>query len=60
MMTAAEAAEAAKGLTFEKVWTMFQELAKKADQRQEETDHLIKELSKEADRRQEETAQLIK
>jgi hypothetical protein len=53
MMTAAEAAEAAKGLTFEKVWAMFQEtdkqikeLSKEADQRQAETDKQIKELSK--------------
>ncbi|MDR1024652.1 MAG: hypothetical protein LBL56_02920, partial [Treponema sp.] len=41
MMTAAEAAAAAKDLTFEKVWTMFQE-----------TDRQIQELSREADRRQ--------
>jgi hypothetical protein len=42
MMTAEEAAEAARGLTFEKVWAMFQETA----QRQEETGRLIEELSK--------------
>ncbi|MDR0998233.1 MAG: hypothetical protein LBL70_04130, partial [Treponema sp.] len=42
MMTAAEAAEAAKGLTFEKVWAMFQEIA----QRQAENAQEIKELSK--------------
>ncbi|MDR3167637.1 MAG: hypothetical protein LBT93_06815 [Treponema sp.] len=42
MMTAAEAAEAAKDLTFEKVWMMFQE----TDRRQKETDKQIKELSK--------------
>ncbi|MDR2101912.1 MAG: hypothetical protein LBP43_05020 [Treponema sp.] len=53
MMTAEEAAEAAKGLTFEKVWMMFQEtdkqireLSQEADQRQEETNKQIKELSK--------------
>jgi hypothetical protein len=48
-MTAEEAAAAAKGLTNEKVWAMFQE-----------TDQQMKELSKEADRRQAETARQIK
>jgi vacuolar-type H+-ATPase subunit I/STV1 len=41
MMTAEEAAEAAKGLNFEKVWAMFQE-----------TGMQIREMSREADRRQ--------
>ncbi|MDR3191712.1 MAG: hypothetical protein LBT87_01460 [Treponema sp.] len=49
MLTAAEAAEAAKDLSFEKVWAMFQE-----------TDKQIKELSKEADRRRVETDRQIK
>jgi hypothetical protein len=42
MMTAEEAAEAAKGLSFEKVWATIQELA----QQQAQTDRQIKELSK--------------
>jgi hypothetical protein len=53
MMTAAEAAEAARGLTFEKVWAMFQEtdkkmekMSKETDLRRAETDKQIKELSK--------------
>jgi hypothetical protein len=48
-MTAAEAAEAAKGLTFEKVWAMFQETDKQIGELlkdRAETDRLIKELSK--------------
>jgi hypothetical protein len=56
-MTAAEALESAKGLTFEKVWAMFQETdkqikesAKKIDRQQEETGRQIKELSRETDR----------
>jgi hypothetical protein len=56
MMTAAEAAEAAKGLTFEKVWAMFQETA----QSQAETDKQIKEMSRKADLRREETDRQIK
>jgi phenylalanyl-tRNA synthetase alpha subunit len=55
-MTAAEAVEAAKDLNFEKVWTMFQEIAR----RQAETDKQIKELSKESDQRQAESDKLIK
>jgi hypothetical protein len=60
MMTAEEAAEAAKGLTFEKVWALFKEsdrkmreLSLEADKRQaeltrehEETERVVKELSK--------------
>ncbi|MDR3192655.1 MAG: hypothetical protein LBT87_06280 [Treponema sp.] len=71
MMTAAEAAEAAKGLTFEKVWMMFQEtdrqireLSKEADRRHaelsKEADRRHAELSEEADRRQEEANKQIK
>ncbi|MDR3147547.1 MAG: hypothetical protein LBU00_04120 [Treponema sp.] len=45
MMTAEEAAAAAKGLTFEKVWAMFQETEKRIEQRSQETDKRIKELS---------------
>jgi hypothetical protein len=61
MMTAEEAAEAAKGLTFEKVWVMLQEtgkhikeMSKETDLRIEEssrkTEQCIKELSKKTDR----------
>jgi hypothetical protein len=46
MVTASEALEAAKDLTFEKVWATIQELSEKADRRQAETDKQIKELSK--------------
>ncbi|MFP3091292.1 hypothetical protein LQZ21_13300 [Treponema sp. TIM-1] len=56
MMTAAEAAEAAKGLTFEKVWMMMQE----TDRQMQETDRQMRELSQAADRRQEEAAKQIK
>jgi hypothetical protein len=52
MMTAEEAAAAAKGLTFEKVWMTIQELSKKAGEREAKLDRQIKELSKKADRRQ--------
>ncbi|MDR3174035.1 MAG: hypothetical protein LBU19_07285 [Treponema sp.] len=48
MMTSEEAAAAAGGLTFEKVWLMFQE-----------TNRQIKEFSKESDRRQAELDKLI-
>jgi hypothetical protein len=60
MMTAEEAAEAARGLTFEKVWATMQELSQKADRRQEELDRYLKELSEGADRRQAETTKQIK
>ncbi|MDR0784534.1 MAG: hypothetical protein LBE74_01445 [Treponema sp.] len=53
------AIEYEKGLTFEKVWTMFQETGRQM----KETDRLIKELreeSKETDRRMQETDRLIK
>ncbi|MDR2375566.1 MAG: hypothetical protein LBD96_03910 [Treponema sp.] len=56
-MTAEEALEAAKGLTFEKVWVMMQDFSIKAEQRQAaldeqqaETSRQIKELSRETDK----------
>jgi hypothetical protein len=55
-MTASEAAEAAKGMNFERVWVTIERLSRL----QEETAQQIKELSKEADRRQEETSRQIK
>jgi hypothetical protein len=67
MVTVAEAAEAAKDLSFEKVWAMFQEtgeqirkLSEEADRRQAETTRESKERSKEIDRLQAETARQIK
>ncbi|MDR2376956.1 MAG: hypothetical protein LBD96_11035, partial [Treponema sp.] len=60
MMTAAEAALAAKDLTFEKVWAMFQETDKHLKELSEDTSRQIKELSKKADLRQEETSKQIK
>jgi phenylalanyl-tRNA synthetase alpha subunit len=59
-MTAAEAAAAAKDLSFEKVWAMFQELSRETDRRQAEVSQQMKELSREADRRQAEVSQQIK
>jgi hypothetical protein len=50
MMTAAEAAAAAKDLTFEKVWTMFQETDRQIQERSRETDRQIQERSRETDR----------
>jgi hypothetical protein len=59
-----------KGLTYEKVWRMFQEIAerqaetdrqmKETDRQMKETDRYMKELSKEADRRQAETDKQMK
>ncbi|MDR3147571.1 MAG: hypothetical protein LBU00_04245, partial [Treponema sp.] len=46
MMTAEEAVAAAKGLSFEKVWAMFQE----TDKQIKETDKQIKELTQKTDR----------
>jgi hypothetical protein len=64
MMTANEAAEAAKGLTFEKVWAMFQETdrqikegAEEARRRQAELDRQLRESREEADRRQAELSE---
>jgi hypothetical protein len=54
----AEAAQAEPGLTFEKVWEMFQEIGRK----QEETDREMKATDrqmKETDRRLRETEQLV-
>jgi hypothetical protein len=67
MMTAEEAAEAAKGLTFEKVWAMFQETGRKMQEMSQETDRKMQEMSLAADRRQaeltrehEETERMVK
>jgi hypothetical protein len=48
-------AQTETGLTFEKVWEMFQEIGRK----QEETDRQMKEMSKETARELAETKQLI-
>jgi hypothetical protein len=50
MVTAAEAAEAAKDLSFEKVWAMFQETDKQIRELSKETDKQIRELSRETDK----------
>jgi hypothetical protein len=60
MMTAAEAAEAARGLTFEKVWATMQELSREADRRRAELDQVLKENSEKADRRRAELDQVLK
>ncbi|MDR3147516.1 MAG: hypothetical protein LBU00_03955 [Treponema sp.] len=67
MMTAEEAAAAAKGLTFEKVWMLMQEtdrqikeMSKAADRRQAEVTEQIKRFSEESKREQAETARQIK
>ncbi|MDR1444439.1 MAG: hypothetical protein LBI94_06130 [Treponema sp.] len=60
MMTAEEAAAAAKDLTFEKVWVMLQEISREADRRQAEVSREMKELSLEADRRQAEVSREMK
>ncbi|MDR1469222.1 MAG: hypothetical protein LBT00_08005, partial [Spirochaetaceae bacterium] len=50
MMTVQEAAEAARGLTFEKVWLTMQELSKEADRRHAELANLIEAQRAENDR----------
>ncbi|MDR1625961.1 MAG: hypothetical protein LBT33_05415, partial [Spirochaetia bacterium] len=57
-MTAQEAAEQAKGLTFEKIWAIFQEVG----QKQAETDRQFKETDrqfKETNRQFKETAEQL-
>jgi hypothetical protein len=53
-MTAEEAAKAARGLTFEKVWMMMQETDRQIRELSEKADQRQAELSKEADRRRDE------
>jgi hypothetical protein len=67
MMTAAQAAAQAKGLTFEKVWAMFQETDKKMQAmsqetaaQMKETDKKIQAMSQETDKKIQETAAEIK
>jgi CBS domain-containing protein len=55
-MTAEQAAEAGKSLSFEKVWATLDRISKEADKRQEEAD----KRQKEADKRQEELDKSIK
>ncbi|MDR1908519.1 MAG: hypothetical protein LBQ35_01205 [Spirochaetaceae bacterium] len=55
MMSAEEAAEAAKGLTFEKVWATIEKLAEK----QEETSRNIDSMVKKSELRQAETSRNI-
>jgi hypothetical protein len=52
-----------EGLSFEKVWAMFQETDRRfreADKRSRETDRRLKEQAEEADRRFQETERLLK
>ena len=56
MMTAEQAAEAAKGLTFEKVWAALMESRQRMEERMEESDR----RREEADRRREEEDRKIK
>jgi hypothetical protein len=63
MMTAAQAAAQAKGLTFEKVWAMFQETDKKMQESKVEHDRMIAEMresQKETGRKIQEAAEEIK
>jgi hypothetical protein len=53
MATTAQAREPEMGLTFEKVWAMFQE----SDRRMQESNKRMQELSEETDRKMQETAQ---
>jgi hypothetical protein len=56
MTTTTQAREPEMGLTFEKVWAMFQE----SDRRMQESDRRMKILSEETDRRLQEVARQIK
>jgi hypothetical protein len=67
MTTPAETREPVMGLTFEKVWAMFQETDRKmqesseeTDRRMRETDRKIRESSEETDRRIRETAEQMR
>jgi hypothetical protein len=66
MMSAEEAAEAAKGLTFEKVWAMFQEsgrrieeMSRNANLREAEVSQRIEEMSRNANLREAEVSRRI-
>jgi hypothetical protein len=66
MTTRAETREPEMGLTFEKVWAMFQEsdrrmweLKEETDQQMRETDRRMRESSEETDRKMRETDQVI-
>ena len=52
-MTAEEAAEAAKGLTFEKVWMAFMESDERMEKQKKETEEWMKQQKKETDERME-------
>ena len=55
MAATTESREPEMGLTFEKVWAMFQESDRRMQQRKEETDEYLRKLSEETDRRMRET-----
>ena len=49
----------AEALTFEKVWTMFQETSREIKEMSQETDRIIREMSRETDRKMQETDRKI-
>jgi hypothetical protein len=64
MMTVSEAAEAAKGLTFEKVWVTIEEISRQIKELQAETSRQLKEYREETSRQmkehREETSRQLK
>jgi hypothetical protein len=60
MTTAMQPREPEMGLTFEKVWAMFQESDRRMQKMNEETDRRIQEASEETDRKIQEVVQQIK
>ena len=60
MATATQPREPEMGLTFEKVWAMFQESDRRMRESNEESDRRMRELSEETDRKIQEVAQHIK
>jgi hypothetical protein len=60
MTTAAQPREPEMGLTFEKVWAMFQESERRMKEMNEETDRRMKEMREETDRVLKEVALQIK
>ena len=59
MTTSTETREPEMGLTFEKVWAMFQESDRRMRELNEETARKMRELSEETDRRMKETDRQI-
>ena len=59
-MTAEQAAEAAKGLTFEKVWAALMESRQRVDELNQESRQRADELNRESQRKMDESLQAIK